>query len=283
MTGKNKAAIWILFLFFLPAVILGNGEKTRNKLIQLNRDITLLNLVNGMYLSAEQMESLIGKIEEAEKIRENFLREIENRDNHFEDVLQDVRDVLLQGDEIPEELKRRVHQMKEMQHRLEDERGEKLLHIQASINDLLTPNQLLVIEEYKPCTIPPEQGKIGQSAEVAVENITRKLSKIREMPSSQYDMLKDMFVDMHFDRIERHEGIMDEQIRELERQRILGIFEKTRSLSDQEFMVQKADLASQFLPTDSRKHQLRKNQLDKVGRFMLDPSLIPILKERLKG
>lgn len=258
------------------------GEVKKGKIHELNRDIVLLNLINGLYLTEEQTVSLIEKIKEAEEAREVFEKALEEKEKNFEDVLKDVRDVLLTGDEIPDDLKRRVREMKEVQHRSQDERGEKLINLESEVEGLLTKNQLVTIDSYKPCTIPPAQGKIGQSVETAAEGIARQLTRIRRLPNSRYELMKDMFVDFNMDKVEKHLGFLNPEEKEQYRQQTMDTFEKARNLSDKEFLLQKGELALELMPEDVKIRRRRINQLGRVGFFLLDPALIPILETRLK-
>jgi len=280
---KTSFLICMAALFLIITGPGARGEVKRDRLHQLHHEIVLLNLVNGLYLTPEQMESLIKKIEEAEAARQDFTEEIERRKAEVEDVLEEVREVLMKGEEIPDDLKQSVHRMKEIQHRLEDERGKKLTRLESDVEALLTENQRIVIVDYKPCTIPPAQGKIGQSVETAAEGIARALTRIRRMPRDRYEMMKDMFADFHIDKVERHLGFQTPEEKEVYRNELLDTFEKARTLSDQDFFVQKGELAQSLLPEDARVLKRRKNQLSKLGFFLLDPDLLPILKKRLKG
>lgn len=280
ITIRTKTSIVLLMLILGSA--LAQGEIKSDKLHKLNRDIFLLNLINGLYLTPEQTESLIEIIDEAEKVREDFEKEVERNEGFTEDILNDVRKALMAAEEIPEDLKKRVHKMKEIRHRLEDERGEQLIRLESEVEALLTQNQLLTIEEYKPCTIPPAQGKIGQSVETAAEGLVRMLTRIRRMPRDRYEMTKDMFVDFHLDKIERHLGFKNADEKERYRQDMMDAFENARALSDQEFLVRKGDMAQSLLPEDMKIRKRRKNQLTKIGFFLLDPALKSILEKRLK-
>lgn len=261
---------------------LGLVEDKPTKLRQLDREIVLLNLINGLHLTTEQMGALIDKIDEAERVRNEFSWETERRESSFEDILEDVKEVLSKGEEIPEDLKKRVHRMKEDEHGLEDEMGEKLVRLENEVEALLTKNQLIVVNTYKPCTIPPERGKIGQSVETAAEGMTQLLTRIRRMPGSRYEMMKDMFVDAHLDRIERHLGFENSEEKETWRQKMLETFEKVRRMPDQDFLMQKGELARELMPEEMKTFKPRKNQLSRVGHFLLDPALKPLLERRLK-
>lgn len=254
----------------------------KEKLHQLNHDIVLLNLVNGLHLTSEQMEMIIDKIVEAESSRNQFWEAIDQHNREFERVLKDLREALMAEGEITQELKRRVHMMKEVQHRLEDERGAKLAALEDEIRGILNENQLITIDTYKPCTIPPAQGKIGQSVETAADGIARQLSRIRRIPNDRYELVKDMLVDRHIERIERFHGFEDPDETEKVRQQMLDAFEQARTLSDQEFLVQKGAIARTLIPEEVKIRKMRKNQLTRVGMFMLDPLLVPILKEKMK-
>jgi hypothetical protein len=278
----KRVCVAVFSVLFLQGFLYSQDSDTE-KTHELNRDIVLLNLINGLYLTPEQMEALIEKIEAAEQIRNAFLLELEQNKSVFEDVLTDVREVLNRGEAIPQELKKRVHEMKELKYKLEDQRGEKLVRLESDIGDILTENQLLVLDEYKPCTIPPEKGRIGQSAEAAAEGIVRIFERIRHMNHERYDAMKDRIVDIHMEKAERHLGFENQGEKDAYRKKISDVMQKVRNLSDKKFMLQKGDLARQLLPEDSAAPRRRKNQLGKTGRFLLDPALAPILQTRLKG
>lgn len=170
--------------------------------------------------------------------------------------------------------------MKQIQQDLEDIRDEKLIALQEEIKGILSPNQLILIEEFQPCTIPPKTGRIGQSVETGSERLIRHLERIRYMPPSRYDMVKDMLADMHLDKIEKYIQKFSNTEREEYRQKILKTYEKARQLSDKEFLMQKKSLAQNILPEHVTNIIQRKYQLDKVGRFFLDATALNILKEK---
>ncbi len=279
-TQRWKVLFFLLVLFF-SAKAIGWTNKIEEKLNQLHREIILLNLVNGLYLSTDQMKEIIARAEEAQQVRDDYQKEMEQKKSEIERVLEKVRNTLLRGQEIPDDFKRKVHKIEEIQHQLQDDMGEKLINLESKIKKSLTKNQLVVINTYKPCIIPPAQGKIGQSVETAAKGVVRALSRIRQMPRDRYDLMKDMFVDFQVDNFERHVGFKTSAEKEQYRQEILGIFEKVRKMSDKEFLLQKGELAKQFIPEKSKIIRHRKNELGRVGRFLLDPALIPILKVRL--
>ncbi len=280
----NKPNRWQMLFFSLYFFFVAGtqGAEKENPLTELQRDIVLLNLVNGLYLTTDQTETLIQVIENADEIKKDYQNEINRWQSDFLEVLEEIKDVLLRGEELSENLKKQYHEMKKIQFQIEDTFGEQLIELESEVTHLLTPNQLTVIDQYKPCTIPPAQGKIGQSVETAAESIVHLLEKIHMMPDTRYEFAKDMLTDSQIERVERHVGFQNDDDKEVYRKTILEIFEEARDLSDQDFIVQKAELARSLLPKDSQIRKLRKNELGRVGHFLLDSTLILILETRLK-
>ncbi len=272
----------IFFSSFLFFIVSAKGAVKNDPIVELHRDIVLLNLVNGLYLTTDQTETLIDAIEKAEDIKEDYQKESERWQNDYEDVLEDIRKVLLRGEELPEDLKTQHYELKEIQFQIEDEFGEQLIEIESEVTDLLTQNQLTIIDQYVPCTIPPAEGKIGQSVESAAEGIVRLLERIRIMPNTRYEVMKEMLADSQIERVERHVGFQNNDEKEAYKQAVLDTYEDARNLSDQEFIIHKSELARNILVENDLIKKYRKNELGRVGHFLLDSALIPILENRLK-
>jgi hypothetical protein len=279
MMARKIRITWILLLL-IPAVFLfaGETEGDSGRFQQVNREIVLLNLINGLHLNAGQRAALLERIQEAEEIRERFRREVNHQDGLFLPVLEEVRDILLSGKEIPHPLKQRVAEMKEKQHRLEDEMGSRLSRLEREIEEFLSPNQVLLIMDYKPCTIPPAQGKIGQDAEAAAGHLARLLTRVRNMHPSEYANVKEMILEKHLERIERHLHVLSPEEKAERRAHLEEVLNQIRTLPDQEFMVRRDLLAGEFLPEELPAQQLRKNELGKLGRFLLNRETARLLQ-----
>ncbi len=280
MKVTHTIHIAFILIFFAGSANLLSEDKD-NRIHALHRDVILLNLVNGLYLTPEQARTLIDKIEDAEKVRGNFQSAMEKISSEFETTLETVRNVLLDGDEVPDVLKKRVHQVQQKRHRLEDNQGSALNRLENEVEDLLTPNQLHVIADYKPCIVPPAQGKIGQSVETAAEGIVRAMTRFRRMSPNQYRMAKEMFVDIHLKKVSRVVGFENDTASDDYQKMVSETLDFSRSLSDKEFLIQKAGLAQSLIPEKMKSHKRKSNQLGRTGRFLLDPALIPLLESTL--
>lgn len=269
------------FVFLLMICTAVRSTPISDRLHRLHRDIILLNLVNGLYLSETQARTIIQKVEEAQSVRESFLQKIESEEKIFTRLLESLKEILLRGESIPEDLASRIHRIKQVQHTLEDNRGEQLLALERDVENCLTSNQRIVVEDYQPCTIPPAEGRIGQSVETAAEGAAQLLTRIRRMDGYVFRTTKEMIIDVYIDRIERMAGILDPERRAIWKEKIDVLLETARSLPDQEFLVRKGEMARQFLPEVVEHRTIRrKNQLGRTGRFFLDPAMADLLKAR---
>ncbi len=281
MSIKNiMKYVLILIVFYFNTLPASDTKEKLTGLTKLNHEIVLLNLINGLYLTNEQVESLIQKIEEAQMVKEDFYDQLNENKTEFKNILENLKKTLLQDKEISERLKNQIHQMKKQQHDLEDIKGEKLIILQKEVKEILSPNQLIVIDDFMPCTIPPKNGRIGQSVETSSERLVQLLEKIRYMSQSKYDRVKDILVDMHIDKIEKYIQKFSKTEQNAYRQKILETYEKARKLSDKEFLMQKNTLAEGIIPEHNSNFTLKKYQLDKVGKFFLNESFLNILKEK---
>lgn len=277
---NNITYMLILMILWLNTVKAADKKEKTADLARLNHEIVLLNLINGLYLTDDQVEPLKQRIEQAQKVKEEFYEQLYKKKSEFEEILKDLKHTLVQDEAISDRLKKQIYSMKQIQHDLEDIRDKKLIALQEQIKDILSPNQLILIEEFKPCTIPPKTGRIGQSVETGSERLIQLLGKIRNMPSSRYNMVKDMFAEIHLDKIEKFIQKFSEREREEYRQKILKTYKTVRRLSDKEFLIQQNTLTQSILPEHREEFTLRKYQLDKVGRFFLDEIALHILKEK---
>ncbi|MEJ2627870.1 MAG: hypothetical protein P8078_04880, partial [bacterium] len=196
-------AVLIFILLCLTNLSASDNKNNISDLVKLNHEIVLLNLINGLYLSDQQVESLILTIKEAQKVKQDFKEQLYQHKTEFESILLNLKETLLQDKQISENLTQHIHQMKKQQHELKDLEGDKLIKLQEQVKEILSPNQLILIEEFKPCTIPPKKGRIGQSVDMDSERLVGLLERIRKMPSYRYDRVKDRLVEIHMEKIEK--------------------------------------------------------------------------------
>ena len=247
---------------------------------EVREDIRILNLVNSLYLTKNQMLALLTKAREAETKKETSNSQLKKLTGYSEASLKEMRGKLMRNKELPKYLTGEVGSSQKKLHDLKDKHEEEMLKLAKDVTKILNENQLVMVDAYKPCIIPqrslthPE--RVGQAG--AAVGMERLLERIHDMPQPVYQQRKEGILMGAAARLEKH--TRKEVNVEKEKRRLAKIFDEARALSDLEFDLKKAELAQKILPEEN-KAKTEKERLRKIARFFLSPRIIPVLEEKL--
>lgn len=284
----------LIILLLLFSIQKGNCAKNLEMseifagVYDLGREISLINLINGLYLSPEQISQMLKILRKVEGIRGKYQSKAVSQAHQMEEILNEFREILGRNEEIDQGLIQKFLQAKKREEGLKEEYHSGLMPYQDQMQEVLNENQLVLIEEFKPCIVPPQDTRnpvrVGQ-ATGDTRMGEKLLMRIRQMDENVYRRRKTLLIDRHIERVERRVGIFSEEERAEEARRVGDILKRARGLSDLDFEAQKGDLARELIEPYEKalqsRHRRRKGDLDKLGRFLLDPKLIPILEKRL--
>ncbi|HEC77600.1 MAG TPA: hypothetical protein ENI34_00470 [candidate division WOR-3 bacterium] len=254
--------------------------QTKGEITKIQREIQILNLINGLELSKYQMIFILEKTHEVDQIKAEFYEEIESNAELFLEILKRLKENRMKNKEIPDELRRAVFLAEERMHSL---RAEMYKSIDSIINEViavLDGNQLYQLEHYVPCLIPPKgETRIGQSENP--EGVVLQLTRIHDMPDWLYDLKKEQLVEKTVERLKRHLPRGGEFDEKSEQKRISRLFEEIRGLSDVDFILQKKFYAEEL----KGKYLSGKTPLNlsfKIEKFLFDPLVSTILEEKIR-
>lgn len=276
-------AISLALVTFFSQNTLAQPPNYDDEIKKVSRDIRLLNLINGLELDKAQMEFIIAKAEEATTVQTELVSGVNNGNPEFVQALtnlHELRTTLINGENIPQGLKKNVHHASQLTKAVTLEYRDRKNQLAAEIKGILEPHQLYCLEDYKPCLIPPKDGAAGQENRLEAEQ--RQLTRIRQLPAPVFEKHKDRIVERVFSYTKMrlpHGYIMDEAA---EKEWLMALFLEARSMSDVDFSLVKADLAEQL----KARHTISKPPIDitvKIERFLLDPNIIPLLKSKLSA
>ena len=244
----------------------------------LNREVQLLNLINGLELTPDQMRFIVEKAQEAQEKREELQAGADIEE--MTTVLEEFRAILMAGENVPPDLVQRFHEVKGQLYTAEDDYKVELTRLAGEVEKALEEHQLYALEQYVPCTVPPEgELRVGQARGTGGGEAA--LERLRALPAEQFKRHEDKIARRILERIrKRLHGavlILDEQA---ELERIEGLIEEARALSDVEFELQKGDLVEELLAPYKAAHPQR-NRTALIARHLLDPAIIPLLEEKL--
>ncbi len=247
----------------------------------LQREVQLLNLLNGLELSTDQMRFLLGKAQEAQEIREKYKDKADTNVGETVAVLSELRATLMRGENITDSLREQWYSAHSKNLELREEYKAEMTRIAQEVQGILEGHQIYALEHFVPCVIPPQGGaRIGQAEDTtAAEGV---LARIRAIPTARFERNKEEIVRRIIEYLKSHlpRGFALAIDEEAETVRILSILEEARGLSDVEFELQKTDLVQQVMSA----YELPQSPVDtclKIERHLLDPRIIPLLEEKL--
>lgn len=248
------------------------------EIADLRREVQLLNLINGLELTPEQMRFIVEKAREAQELRQELQAEADVEETTV--VLEEFRATLMAGENVPPDLAQRFHAVEGRFRAAKDTYEAELTRIAGEVEEVLEEHQLYALEQYVPCIIPPEgELRVGQAR--GTGGGEAMLERLRALPAEQFERHGKGIARRILERIREHMHgavvILDE---EAELERIEGLVEEARALSDVEFELQKASLVEELLASyEAARPQREPTAM--IARYLLDPAIISLLEEKL--
>jgi len=282
---KGKALILVIAMVcFFYALFLGGGPKpaadTLERIEELRREIRVLNLVNGLDLTQEQMEMILASAGEIKQLRDQFKSAVLFRQEEMGALLEEIKGYLKDKNEIPASTAQKYHllngEIKEARVKME----ERIRQLAKEVEEHLESHQLYQIEQFIPCVIPPQgETRIGKANNNS--GIARSLGRIRRIPTRLYHLKKEEIFRRTLEGMKLHATPDAEFNEEEARQHILSLYDEARQLDDADFEIQKEKLAEELVSPFKPDHPPAR--LDrKISAFLLSPEIITILEERKK-
>jgi len=265
----------------------------REEIGQLRQQISLSNLLNGLYLSNEQMRQVLAYAKEAEALRQDYRTQNAALVSQMAEAFGALKEEVVVGNGISDKVGKRAGALNHRAKELREEVGRELSRIEEKLTLNLTDGQKQTIKEFKPCLLPPRKlgqpERAGQAHDAAPA--VGMLERVRQMPERRYQFRRDAIVARVFDRQSEIKGlVMSDRERAQEHQRLATLLDKVRNMPDVAFSLQKGALAEEvirpILDVEAKRQQAiaqlrRPNDLGKTGRFLLNPTIIPILERKL--
>ncbi len=266
----------------------------------LRDDINLLNLINGMNFSAEQLDGLAQQARLAADQRTRTAPE-SGLDpalaESYRNALTKALTALRAGQDPDRDDLRRAFKRRKQAGLPGKERGrggaEPGPEAVAAVRTILTECQREVLLGYQPCLIPPKNLKdpvrVGQASDNGKGE--KVLTRLREIPAADWERNRDEVVARAFARIEAAGGAYAAGERESRMRELTELLEQVRAMDDLDFELGKAEVAQQF-SRFNRKQALEEELKSlagddavidrKVRSILLHPAAAPLYAARAK-
>jgi len=282
---RKKGLFW-LFLGLLTAGAMGAELpllRGSEESLALRADIHSLNLLNGLELTPEQMQQVLALAKQAAQVREQARQALAAIEEAAQPAMLELRETLQRGGEIPPDLARRVHRAQLQRETILENLQTRLEQLAAQVVALLNENQLVLLDEYKPCLIPPksrDQSRIGQPLDTS-GGAARVLELIRRLPPGVYNQRREAIVQRLAQGLEH---LLRRPVTEEERRQMLAALDEAYELAEADFVARREELIQRLKVYDLAERILaynRQRRLNRIARFLLHPGVIPALEERL--
>ena len=291
MIKKSAFFVPLLFIAFAHFSYADPLETTpeMTELRELHREISLLNLVNGLYLSDEQTESLLDVLYDVKNLKEKYIKRLIALTPEMEEAYTALKEDLIEDDLIEEQTERRAAEIHHEEIQLRDDYLKELSSIEEEAKNILTEKQLQLLEDFRPCLLPPKgpnMSPIGHLGGTSPhENI---LNMLRKAPEHRFGDAAARAVEEYIGRYERFNKKLTYSEKHDMRLRLMEMAYRIRFLSEPEFEIQKAGIIEELgLPFKKEKSvapekQRKKDEPGKLADFLLDTRLIPLLEKKLE-
>ncbi|MEW6025981.1 MAG: hypothetical protein AB1599_01615 [Planctomycetota bacterium] len=271
---------------------------SEDKIRSLFEEITLLNLVNGLNLTEDQIKQILQYNKEAQLLREQMETENGRIIDNVISAYAELKSTLEKNEGIPKDIERQAFMMEQEAKRIMEELMGGVTSIEKELADMLLESQVEVINNFNPCLIPPKDLKdpvrAGQAANS--EQGLDHLRRIRKIPPEVYEEKKPEIVERHLETIQKHAGKLNDEEKKREAERLIKVMDKARAMSDKDFELNGPDLAREFISGTKKTvgrdkelreeleklHQERRGGPGRIGKFLINPRIVPILEKRLE-
>ena len=247
----------------------------------LRREIRVLNLVNGLDLSPEQIRKIVECAEEIDRLKSSLQSAMQKWDQDMEEVLSEIRSQLEEKSEVKKETAQTFHKSSNQVKIGRLKMNEKIRASVKEVEDIMEPHQLFQLEDYVPCIIPPKgELRIGQTRDY--KGITNRLKQVRKIPDRAYrrrkgDIAQRVLIGMKLNN-PRLVDLDEEEILK----NVKSLHDRARQLSETEFEIQKDALAKELISV-LKPGQKTGPVLQKIEKFLLSPEVVTILRNRMES
>lgn len=300
LTKKELITVIGFLIVCTPVLISSTGhtetwyEDNPEDIIKIKEDISLLNLINALDLQKNQITKIIAQAYLAQQQYKEFLRKIKTVDKEYLNELESLKERLEQGISISDQMTERIHLVEKERHRLCMEFYQGIKQLQDKLTEVLEAEQIYMVEDFQPCVIPPKDltnpVRAGQSGNNIAE-IEKLINDLRDLPDDIFEFFSNKVIDQIITETELIFGKLNPENHKKEKDRLVGIITAAKDMDELTFLVEKQKLAKQFIKRSdnvvTKLNNLSKLEtemhggISRIGKFLLNPQIIPLLKPRL--
>ncbi len=275
----KKLLIILALALLLPMSTLRAADNYIDKMGDLVEEISLLNVLRGIYLNEQQARRIAELAAEAEKLRNDARAEVEKL--AALPTFSQLRDELYTAlAENPPAVRTKVVELDNKAHKITGDVLHKIALMEDEIKTMLSHGQQNIFWSFVPCIVPEvdfeNPVRTGQAA--ASSRLMPACELIRTTSEEMWKKHGQAYLDHILKVIEQDAGKMTEDTREDLRRRLVKHAWKIRKMKEADYMINRDKLAEELLLIN-REHTMRSGFriTGKIARFFLSPAAARVL------
>lgn len=275
----KKLFIILALALLLPVSTLRAADNYIDKMGDLVEEISLLNVLRGIYLNEQQARRIAELAAEAEKLRNDARAEVEKL--AALPAFSQLRDELYTAlAENPPAVRAKVVELDNKAHQITGDVLHKIALMEDEIKTLLSHGQQNIFWSFVPCIVPEvdfeNPVRTGQAA--ASSRLMPACELIRKTSEEMWKKHGQAYLDHILKVIEQDAGKMTEETREDLRRRLVKHAWKIRKMKEADYMINRDKLAEELLLIN-REHTMRSGFriTGKIARFFLSPAAARVM------
>lgn len=281
----KKLFIILALALLLPMSTLLAADNYIDKMGDLVEEISLLNILRGIYLNEQQARRIAELALEAEKLRNDARVEVEKL--AALPVFSQLRDELYTAlAENPPAVRKKVVELDNKAHKITGEVLHKIALMEDEIKTMLSHGQQNIFWSFVPCIVPEvdfeNPVRTGQAA--ASSRLMPACELIRSTSEEMWKKHGQAYLDHILKVIEQDAGKMTEDTREDLRRRLVKHAWKIRKMKEADYMINRGKLAEELLLIN-REHTMRSGFriTGKIARFFLSPAAARVMPKWIES
>lgn len=275
----KKLFIILALALLMPISTLRAADNYIDKMGDLVEEISLLNVLRGIYLNEQQARRIAELAVEAEKLRNDARAEVEKL--AALPAFSQLRDELYTAlAENPPAVRAKVVELDNKAHEITGEVLHKIALMEDEIKTMLSHGQQNIFWSFVPCIVPEvdfeNPVRTGQAA--ASSRLMPACELIRTTSEEMWKKHGQAYLDHILKVIEQDAGKMTEETREDLRRRLVKHAWKIRKMKEADYMINRDKLAEELLLIN-REHTMRSGFriTGKIARFFLSPAAARVM------
>lgn len=251
------------------------------ELKELQEEISLLNLLRGLYLSEDQITQICEIAVEADNVVKSNASPVLRDKKEIIATFADLRNRLFQAPGQETQSQQKAQQINDRLKEAQEKVFEHLAKLETRVTMVMTSAQLEIIEGFVPCLIPPRDLKnpvrVGQAG-AAEGPLARMTELIYAAPEDVWSERKMILLGKFVQKMEEKSGKLSDSMRSDLLNRLTATAKKIRATDPVDFTLKKGDFADEFLLIDHTRRGARgQESLGKVGKWFLSETALRIL------